>query len=354
MQDASADWDRDDGGGSLFAKTPDFEVSGTTPEGEYYYLIFREKIEHHLSVVNTSQFPLMTRAWVHQERMLSPRVLHFGYYELAFECSTETYSLTTTGKPNKKRVKKATFFIARMWRSLVTGYSALHLAKPNDCFPALSGVARTFAEKRKSEYLADLFKDSLIDDLLWTAVTWKKPRLSEWRAPSWSWASTKSSITYRDELIASIEHCTCTLDGLDTFGKIKSAPLRITSQILPARLIREADPDTYQRPTYRVHIHDGAVGPRIWPDYDLSQAGPYQVLSGTEVHCLRMIRHIEDNLDVSLVIRAVRTGPGAVFERIGILELDSHTPQIDLLQSEIRDRFLTTLNQAQVRTVDIE
>jgi hypothetical protein len=33
-------------------------------------------------------FLLMTRAWILQERLLSSRVLHFGYYELFFEYQT--------------------------------------------------------------------------------------------------------------------------------------------------------------------------------------------------------------------------------------------------------------------------
>lgn len=31
---------------------------------------------------NKDQFPLLTRAWVYQERLLSPRLLHFSSYEL--------------------------------------------------------------------------------------------------------------------------------------------------------------------------------------------------------------------------------------------------------------------------------
>lgn len=35
-----------------------------------------------------ARHPLLTRAWVFQERLLSTRVLHFGPYELFFECRT--------------------------------------------------------------------------------------------------------------------------------------------------------------------------------------------------------------------------------------------------------------------------
>ncbi|KAI1074736.1 HET-domain-containing protein [Whalleya microplaca] len=411
IQDDSADWERESaqmasiyhnayltiaatksssGDGGLFTKTPDFEVSGTTPEGEDYYLVFREKIDHDLSVDNNSlQFPLMTRAWVYQERMLSPRVLHFGYYELFFECSSdaccecgsigflgytdsiplpnprkmyssalESVTLTRDGNwSNSAWVKRARYFIARMWRSLVMIYTGLRLTIASD-------------QKRKSSYLAGLFEDSLIDDLLWITFSCKRPRLPEWRAPSWSWASIETHINYRDGLVyyddevfretpderiefASIEHCGCTPAGLDNFGQVKSASLRVTSQILPVTLLHKPGLDNHQRPKYFVRIGDRHVTPRIWPDYDLSQAGPYQVLSGTEVYCLRMIRQVEDETDMSLILRLVPTESVRMFERIGILQLDPRTAQIDCLQSETRRLVISALDEADVGTVDI-
>ncbi|KAI0546150.1 heterokaryon incompatibility protein-domain-containing protein [Xylaria curta] len=48
------------GAGGLFSRTPDFKVSGTTPAGEDYYLVFREKIDHEppLNTNTASRFPL--------------------------------------------------------------------------------------------------------------------------------------------------------------------------------------------------------------------------------------------------------------------------------------------------------
>lgn len=391
------------GDGGLFASTPDFEVSGTTPAGEDYYLIFRKRIEHNLSVDNTvAQFPLMARAWVYQERMLSSRVLHFGYHELFFECSNdaycecgnigflgytdniplpnpktmyssalESYSLTSNGvRSNRAWVESARYYIARVWRSLIMFYTGLHLTVADDRLAALGGVARKFAEKRESPYLAGLFKDSLLDDLLWISFNCKQPRLPQWRAPSWSWASIETHINYEDGLVyydddtytetrdervefASVEHCTCTPASVDDFGRVKSASLRITSQILPVILLLRPDLDRQQRPNYCVFINDSDVAPRIWPDYDLSQDGPYQVLPGATVYCLRMIRHVEDKVDKSLVLRALESETGKLFERIGVLHLDPRTTQIDGLEPDARDKFGMALDNAKVETVDM-
>ncbi|KAI0138141.1 HET-domain-containing protein [Hypoxylon sp. NC0597] len=424
IQDDAEDWEREsarmasiyrnayltiaatkssNGDGGLFAQTPDFEVSGTTPEGEDYYLVFRKKIDHDLSVDGgTPHFPLMNRAWVYQERMLSRRVLHFGYYELFWECSTEIYCecgnigylgcMETIPLPNPRKmissaleslertpsgnwsnrtwVQNMRFYIARMWRSLVMMYTGLCLTVASDYLPALGGVAKTFAEKRKSPYLAGLFKDSLVDDLLWMTFSCKKPRLSKWRAPSWSWASVDTHVTYEDGLLyyvddiytekqvertelASIEHCVCTLAGLDDFGQVKSGLLRVTSQLLPTTLLLKTDLDGMQRPMYCLCIDPKAAAPRMWPDYDLSQAGPYQVLPGTEVYCLRMIQKVKHKVDVSLVLRACPTGGGEVFERIGVLQLDPHSSRLDQIKPEARDLAVAALDEAEVRTIDI-
>ncbi|KAK5658581.1 hypothetical protein OQA88_1974 [Cercophora sp. LCS_1] len=89
-----------DGRAGLFRETPDFEVNGTTAEGEEYRIFFRERVDHHLeesgddyraSIGHPTKkhYPILTRAWVYQERLLSTRVLHFGRYELFFECRSE-------------------------------------------------------------------------------------------------------------------------------------------------------------------------------------------------------------------------------------------------------------------------
>ncbi|KAI0880482.1 HET-domain-containing protein [Annulohypoxylon maeteangense] len=425
VQDDAADWERESakmasiyhdayltiaatrsssGDMGLFAKTPDFEVFGTTPEGEEYYLVFREKMDHVLwRDTTTSKFPLMTRAWVFQERILSARVLHFGHHELFFECPTTAYcecgnidflDQTTTDIPipnlkkmystalnsmvrtrsgkwtNKMWVKKAGYFIARTWRSLVMDYTSLHLTIPSDRLPALGGVAKTFAAKRGSPYLAGLFGDSLLDDLLWKTYNCKKHRLPEWRAPSWSWASIDTHVNYQDGIVyydeemfldepderiefASIDGFRCEPAGLDKFGRVKSASLRVTSQVLPVTLLLKPGLDHQGRQNYCVYAENKEVTPRIWPDYDLSQAGLYNVLPGTEVYCLRMIRLVEENIDMSLILRVVPTQVGRIFERIGFLQLEPRTPQIDCLEPEMRDIFAAALEKAEVKTVDI-
>lgn len=53
----------------------------------------REKVRHwdHLTEQQSKElYPLLTRGWVFQERILSPRTLHFCCQEMVWECNSET------------------------------------------------------------------------------------------------------------------------------------------------------------------------------------------------------------------------------------------------------------------------
>ncbi|KAK8098834.1 uncharacterized protein PG998_012075 [Apiospora kogelbergensis] len=411
------------GAGGLFADTPDFEVRGTTPAGEDYFLVFREKIQHELSVDLTTDlhFPLMARGWIYQERMLSPRVLHFGYHELFFECSTDCQcecgdigflgnyddvplpnprqmyssaleSIAKTGKgkggrkwTNEQWLEQARYYIARIWRSMVVFYTGLRLTVPMDRLPALGGVARTFAGKRTSSpYLAGLFEDSILDDLLWDVRAGKmgRPTPGKYIAPSWSWASVAEPVTYRDGLVywddeiyqdsqeartefADVRFCEAIRAGLDEFGQVQSGLLRITGPLMPATVSLTPGLDKGGRSKYHLQFRcangdQSAVAPRVWPDFDWSQEeeGHRGVSPGAAVHCLRMVRYLEDDTDMLLVLRRVDNGAakadeGCTYERIGSLRLLAGTYQLDGLEAEERGILIDMLDQAPVQTLDI-
>jgi hypothetical protein len=326
--------------------------------------------------------------------------LHFGYYELFFECASESYCecgnigflgcteeipmpnprlmyssalesmvLLRSGKQsNRAWMKLKRYYIGRVWRSLVMLYTGLDLTVASDRLPAIGGVARTFAEKTGSPYVAGLFKDTLLDDLLWMTFNHTKPRPLEWRAPSWSWASIETNISYPDGLIyyhddihldkqeeriefVTIDHSECSPAGLDMFGRVKSASLRLSGQLLPVTLLLSPNLDKLQRPIYLVKVGDGDVGPRIWPDYDLSCAGPYQVLPGAEVFCLRMIEETESKVVISLVLRVVPNETRRLFERIGFLQIDPQTQLNPRLKA--RDSVIEALARARAETVEV-
>jgi hypothetical protein len=164
---------------------------------------------------------LNSRGWVLQERLLSPRVVHFGRNQIFWECwslrACETYP---DGDPNmlQEIVDSSRFWPAKQfvnairsrtvpiayeeWRALVELYTRTSLTKPGDTLVALSGVAKMMQKATKDEYVAGLWKENLAHDLLWERVGEinlrpKDPGAPDaWIAPSWSWASSGYMIAY--------------------------------------------------------------------------------------------------------------------------------------------------------------
>jgi hypothetical protein len=80
--------------------------------------------------------------------------------------------------------------IEEQWFEVVQQYSGLNASHPSDKLPALSGIAEQFHEKLKCDYLAGLWHNHLLRGLTWIVADGNKAcRQSQYRAPTWSWAS---------------------------------------------------------------------------------------------------------------------------------------------------------------------
>lgn len=73
---------------------------------------------------------------------------------------------------------------------LVQEYFRRNMSLPSDKLPAIAALAQDYAERRKTEYCAGLWKGSMSLDLLWIvqSVGLIDRRPSTYAAPSWSWA----------------------------------------------------------------------------------------------------------------------------------------------------------------------
>lgn len=178
--------------------------------------------------------PIFNRAWILQERLLAPRVLHFGKEQLFWECRTDNYcetfpeglpivvknSWVSLTKRVYDRFQSGIFFgtgnlqiaekystpvkIQILWEILVRDYSKCDLTKPEDKLIALSGIAEDFGNLLKkvstpTQYVAGIWKSHLPQGLLWTADS-NGPQVlarpKEYRAPTWSWASLDGLIKW--------------------------------------------------------------------------------------------------------------------------------------------------------------
>ncbi|KAI0436362.1 heterokaryon incompatibility protein-domain-containing protein [Xylaria telfairii] len=152
--------------------------------------------------------PLHKRGWVFQESALSSRTIYFGKNQVLWECLTEHRCegfpegvpgrrsgkelgplLNLLPKINLTQPQKMDIHIFNMWVDLVRGYSQCALTKPSDKLFAIAGIARLFRDVTGDEYVAGLWKSWLLEMLDWRVEDPKELQSSEYRAPSWSWAS---------------------------------------------------------------------------------------------------------------------------------------------------------------------
>ncbi|KAJ0107028.1 hypothetical protein J7T55_006906 [Diaporthe amygdali] len=165
--------------------------------------------------------PLNKRGWVFQERILSPRIIHFSEDQVFWECwSLRASEILPHGAPNptltdqNKRIgiDSTTFDsqeIRSRWCELVGTYSSTSLSFVNDHLLGISAVAKRFCTAMRvqpSEYLAGMWKNDLPLSMIWhqdsipgrEGPAKHEPDLEMEHAPSWSWASIMASTTIAD------------------------------------------------------------------------------------------------------------------------------------------------------------
>ena len=217
---------------------------------QQYYLV-----DGHAWSDEIEETPLQNRGWVFQERVLSSRILHFGPTQLAWECQ-ETSALesfkneippgiTHTSKSQidagamAPQVSGSTLETFRKsWGDLVAQYSRCGLTKSEDKLIAFSGVAQMIEEARNDQYIAGLWKSTLVTDLAWRRLSNGAPLCTGHspRAPSWSWMSVDGEVHLpppdKPTLFASI----ISHPGKDLAGsnlKLAGGTIRIQGVLLP-------------------------------------------------------------------------------------------------------------------------
>ncbi|KAL2192364.1 hypothetical protein P885DRAFT_47879 [Corynascus similis CBS 632.67] len=190
-----------------------------------------------------------SRAWVLQERFLSPRVLQFDKCQVLWECleksATETcpreiprslvgmgnlvfknlvpiVQPTPTGAPNSKFLSK----VRHIWTCLVEAYSACDLTVPSDKLIAISGIAQHVAALLQAQ----------------SGVPGKTSRPAQYRAPSWSWASIDGPVrpgwSYTNHSLIKIDEVHLEYLTGDVFGAVTGGWLRLRGPLRQLQLVR--------------------------------------------------------------------------------------------------------------------
>ncbi|KAL2673734.1 hypothetical protein Neosp_012177 [[Neocosmospora] mangrovei] len=210
--------------------------------------------------------PLNSRGWVFQERMLSPRVIHFTNLQIYWECfvtqSSEYHEQCFHSKPwsNRNMGRKPDLAISAKkpsstgrkqrdpdvprWNLLTHKFSKLSLSHPQDRLPAISALARHFQGRRElvpKDYVAGHWMPDLLFTLPWRVDVPRGRQDTLYLAPSWSWASVGCQIEgptkelLLDEFAEILDVSVVSEDN-DPFGKIKSGSMRLQCHISQAVL----------------------------------------------------------------------------------------------------------------------
>lgn len=192
-----------------------------------------------------NQMPLSRRAWVFQERFMSPRVLHFGTDRIFWECRALCRQ-EAPGWENQKIAPSEWFFertdpenLHNVWRNMVSYYNALNLTKPEkDKLVAFASVAQEFEKQMDDNYVVGLFQSELPYSLLWFVIPDKHNfTRSEGQAPSWSWACLNGNESLRLPYESSgaiskiLDIEVKYLDEKNKYGGVSSGKLRIKGRM---------------------------------------------------------------------------------------------------------------------------
>ncbi|KEF63460.1 uncharacterized protein A1O9_01438 [Exophiala aquamarina CBS 119918] len=206
-------------------------------------------------VLNKSIDPLGRRAWTFQEQRHAVRLLRYSTTELQWNCRTKlgcecesthvkaSISDIIYGRYCIRDVNSSSEQVFSEWQTMLPSYTRRSLTKTSDILPAISGIAEHIYEKTSSSYLAGLWKDNVLSDLLWQVSLYLRDDISDYngniwgfsllrtmstyRAPTFSWASIDSEVENicddfdtDAQMDAVILDAQCALKGANPFGYI--------------------------------------------------------------------------------------------------------------------------------------
>ncbi|KAI1734746.1 heterokaryon incompatibility protein-domain-containing protein [Xylaria scruposa] len=149
--------------------------------------------------------PLSKRAWTYQEFALPQRTLYYTSKQLFWECTHCRLSEDNFPQAQRQRPYPILDFeyalepedIAEYWYiGAVQEYARRQMTFSKDKLVAISALARATYHNRPADYIAGLWRDSLLSGLKWMRDgQGSKSKSSAY--PSWSWASQNSGVSYK-------------------------------------------------------------------------------------------------------------------------------------------------------------
>jgi hypothetical protein len=152
----------------------------------------------------------------------------------------------------------------QIWDMIVKAYTNANLTHGSDKLIAISALARHCQTQLglEGDYLAGLWRRHLGHQLLWKTHPYLKgTRPSEYRAPTWSWASMDGSIfnpceiEFSDErdMLIKVNECKMDLVSTDQFGPVSGGYISVSGQL--AKVVVCSVMTDPEHPTYDLKVH---------------------------------------------------------------------------------------------------
>ncbi|KAI0326975.1 HET-domain-containing protein [Cubamyces sp. BRFM 1775] len=343
------------------------------------------------------------RAWCLQETLMSGRRLRFAE-TLQFRCRylpqpvvpvpkdvfLDMFYATTaipdtvfqpTTEASPLPGSDSWFIIHAAWAEVVGDYTTRSLTYSEDTLVACAGIAEAFGRAlgSQTEYLAGLWRDSLLYDLLWTTTgtTGLIRGCADVHAPSWSWAATRHPVSfqpytlYRDanvtvpdwEELGEVVACSVVLKERELlFGRVTGGHLILRAPLLGPYNVEELH--AHSRDGMYGHLHfddeletrrDGEkpTGEPLWvvPLLYTPKPGESPLYPGKvwRVHCLIIQPQTgRSNVESASSTPEHRPYSDGVYRRIGGCEFDwigadhrefLNLSQVDALRNKVDGRW---------------
>ncbi|KAJ3466643.1 hypothetical protein MRS44_004207 [Fusarium solani] len=344
------------------------KVGSINHQGQAHDIVARESVKHYEIAGSDSQnsnFPLFSRAWTFQERLLPQRVVHYGETELIWECNTlcncecaaSREFLAPWDWEKSPKVMFANMMsrprhgpeLRRDWAALMRRFSLMQLSFDADRLPSLSGLAQDLECSETGRYLAGLWERELPWMIGWMSMGKDSCRPSSTpKPPSWSWTSVENiwvSWNYSADLNGHDKWTTmwpngrdltehndafgivqCTVESKDytplgehdTFGRVSSGTLVVSGRLVSAVL---RDDFFCERNT---------IKQRFSPDV---RGEPGLYIAGRPVYCLMIGAMSNESskypglVTVSSLVLRLQEGDvegRRTYERIGLMSQNNH------------------------------
>lgn len=294
------------------------------------------------------------RGWVLQERLLATRILYFGHHQAFFECRevqaaesaplglsmadqtmTETVYLRDMGGALLTEAQPKARKLLDVWSRIVRTYTKARLTYAKDKVIALAGIAGQLASVYQDDYLAGLWRGSLVHCLCWSRRDKSQPKQESsrtsarpegYRAPSFSWLSIDRPVHFlehkRADALCEILEVDVQLASDNPYvGPVTSAYLLVRGRLQKLYVVRHFNAFHAREGKFAVLVNSrllrstDSVGPVSVFDDDL---GHFDPIGKQNLYCMPMRKR--ENGELDLLLLECQDYEDAAFGRIGIVK----------------------------------